>query len=836
MKDKLVVWSILIALMIIAILPGFATAQVVSGSVNTPSGYSIDSTTGNLIPYDSSLKTNNGWTSTTGAAGNWTPYGSPQGSFNATDGYTFSYVGEELGIAGVNLGSFAHGYQNTNAVFVTGFMYGLKYRFPCANQIGGSCTDTSGPQDTLRVEVGYYPSSGAATFYLHQLGLKNITDGNSAYNPAWQQLAETVTFAGAKTLAQAGTVNMGIYGQDAGYWACLMPDCYGPQVKDAYIRANYSVDPCILNPAYSPSCPGFQNVLQGSKSPAFYYSYNIAQSLPHIGGGVVLHGYDYGFNWYNYGACYNTFLFWCTDWRTDGGGNINFRISDKNNTTMFQQQWYVSGNNSGGSYSNRYLFTESQNSLNMGSIQWWTDSVWNHFGWSGWTKPIWTPDPCYEQPLYSPNCSNFDAEIKRLAAEQKALQDAQLSTTVASISTTANSTVTTTIQDATTTNPTVTVTTQEIESVKLSPVQSTIKSVETVDSAVTQPSKPIGVRVEQVDNTSFALNLVRQNQQRENAIAQQASQGAIQTANVAATASIRQAESLALESAKTSQTSDKQEQQTIGDLSVTIVKQDQLLTLSSQSSSIVNIGQQSKEQTVVETTTQQTSTSTSALVVFNAMQAGVINPVQEIVLVQPPLAFQPQQAQQSTYQPPQQVITETKSQTTFQQDNLVGNNQIITLQLPQQATEVVQNQLQATNIAPVGNIELPSTNLQLLQQLPIVSVDIPQTQQTFTTDRTSPLNALLETKPSLQLEDTKEVKTASVNTKSEANTIASGVSISAINVVPVGFSAYTIALADANFYQPKEIYRNQRTIDNRRALQNLRSDQLHEQMINQQWR
>ena len=51
--------------MVIAILPGFVAAQVVSGSVNTPSGYSIDSTTGNLIPYDSSLKTNNGWTSTT---------------------------------------------------------------------------------------------------------------------------------------------------------------------------------------------------------------------------------------------------------------------------------------------------------------------------------------------------------------------------------------------------------------------------------------------------------------------------------------------------------------------------------------------------------------------------------------------------------------------------------------------------------------------------------------------------------------------------------------------------------------------------------------------------
>ncbi|NCA28971.1 MAG: hypothetical protein EBS92_06870, partial [Proteobacteria bacterium] len=295
MKDRLIVWSILVTLMVIAILPGFATAQVVSGSVNTPSGYSIDSTTGNLIPYDSSLKTNNGWTSTTGAPGNWTPYGSPQGSFDPSNGYTFSYVGEELGVSGINLGSFAHGYQNTNAVFVTGFMYGLKYRFPCANSIGGYCENPSGPQDTLRVEVGYYPSSGAATFYTHQLGLKNQTDGNSAYNPAWQQLAETVTFAGAKTLAQAGAVNMGIYGQDAGFWACLMPDCYGPQVKDAYIRANYSVDPCILNPAYNPSCPGFTSIVQGGTSPLYWWGYNIAARLPHIGGGVQVHGFDYGF-------------------------------------------------------------------------------------------------------------------------------------------------------------------------------------------------------------------------------------------------------------------------------------------------------------------------------------------------------------------------------------------------------------------------------------------------------------------------------------------------------------------------------------------------------------
>lgn len=811
MKDKLIVWSILVMLMIIAILPGFAPAQVVSGSVNTPSGYSIDLVSGNLINYDSSLKTNNGWTSN---------LGSPQGSFNASDGYTFSYVNESLGVASVNLGGLQHGYQNTNAVFVTGFMYGLTYRFPCANQIGGNCTDTSGPQDTLRVEVGYYPSSGAPTFYIHQLGLKNINDGNSAYNPNWQQLAQTVTFSGAKTLAQAGAVNMEIIGQDAGFWACN-PDCYGPQVKDAYIKANYSVDPCILNPAFSPNCPGFQNILQGSKSPAFYYSYNIAQSLPHIGGGVVLHGYDYGFNWWNYGACYNTFLFWCTDWRTDGGGNINFRISDKNNTTMFQQQWYVSGNNSGGSYSNRYLFTESQNSLNMGSVQWWTDSVWNHFGWSGWTKPIWTPDPCYEQPLYSPNCSNFDAEIKRLAAEQKVLQDAQLTTTIANISTTPTSIITTTIQDATTTNPMVAVTTQEIESVKSSLVQSTTKPVEIVDSASTQSNRPVGSRIEQTDNTSFALNLIRQNQQRENATAQQASQGAIQTANVSATASIRQAELLALDSAKASQVLESQEQQIAIDFATVGIRQDQLLNIGPQpgSTSVVNTSaQQRNQQNQAEFTQPIAITSTSAVVVFNAMQAiNTINQEQS-VLAQPVQLNNIISQTVAIYQPPQQQNIEAKPGNILQTEN-VNNIGQLGIIVPQQQTIEASQNIHSYIIAT-----------------PITNVDLPQQTVNFTNDRTNPINSILETKPNLAQEETNTTKTTSVNQKTEDSTLATGVSISTINVIPVGFSAYTIALADANFYQPKEIYRNQRTIDNRRALQNLRSDQLHEQMIDQQWR
>ena len=44
-----------------------------------------------------------------------------------------------------------------------------------------------------------------------------------------------------------------------------------------------------------------------------------------------------------------------------------------------------------------------------------------------------------------------------------------------------------------------------------------------------------------------------------------------------------------------------------------------------------------------------------------------------------------------------------------------------------------------------------------------------------------------------------------------------------------------VALTDANFYAPKEIYRNQRTVDNARALRQLASDRLHQQMVDQQY-
>ena len=129
--------------------------------------------------------------------------------------------------------------------------------------------------------------------------------------------------------------------------------------------------------------------------------------------------------------------------------------------------------------------------------------------------------------------------------------------------------------------------------------------------------------------------------------------------------------------------------------------------------------------------------------------------------------------------------------------------------------------------------------MQILSQpvtpVAVTEAEQPQQQRNFTTDKTNPINDIIDSKP-VVAEQRTETNLAAVNRNAQNNEIAVGVDINSIATIPIGFDAYNITLKDVAFYTPKEIYRNQRTVDNRRALQNLRSDQLHEQMINQQWR
>jgi hypothetical protein len=43
-------------------------------------------------------------------------------------------------------------------------------------------------------------------------------------------------------------------------------------------------------------------------------------------------------------------------------------------------------------------------------------------------------------------------------------------------------------------------------------------------------------------------------------------------------------------------------------------------------------------------------------------------------------------------------------------------------------------------------------------------------------------------------------------------------------------------LQDVAFYAPKEIYKNQKTVDNVRALRQMSSDKLHQDLVNLQYK
>lgn len=99
----------------------------------------------------------------------------------------------------------------------------------------------------------------------------------------------------------------------------------------------------------------------------------------------------------------------------------------------------------------------------------------------------------------------------------------------------------------------------------------------------------------------------------------------------------------------------------------------------------------------------------------------------------------------------------------------------------------------------------------------------------------SPMNDYIESKPLFESGMIQQ-KNESFSKTISNNELAGNVDISLIALTPRGFEKYTSALADARFYEPKEIYKNQSVTDNVRLLRGLGSDRLHQDMVNQQYR
>lgn len=179
------------------------------------------------------------------------------------------------------------------------------------------------------------------------------------------------------------------------------------------------------------------------------------------------------------------------------------------------------------------------------------------------------------------------------------------------------------------------------------------------------------------------------------------------------------------------------------------------------------------------------------------------------------------------------VIGVESNNISLNQDNVIKSQSIATSlnnNMQQQQTPVALVVQQPQKIITNNNLPPSSATNSIIS----LTSETPTIQSNFLTSKSDPLNTILENKPSIE-ERKQDTNTQQVKSNVQDNDAAAGVSIASIARTPVGFNTYLIALNDAAFYTPKEIYRNQKTIDNNRALRQLASDRLHQQMVDQQY-
>ena len=132
---------------------------------------------------------------------------------------------------------------------------------------------------------------------------------------------------------------------------------------------------------------------------------------------------------------------------------------------------------------------------------------------------------------------------------------------------------------------------------------------------------------------------------------------------------------------------------------------------------------------------------------------------------------------------------------------------------------------------------------QIIVQKPLIAapkiepVVVATVEQKELISPTNPLQQFVENK--LPLDNVNQTQpTKQVNQKVQDSELATGISIATIAKQPQGFESYTLVLQDVQFYKSTEVYKNQRTVDNQRAIRALTgaSDIRHQELVDLQYR
>ena len=148
------------------------------------------------------------------------------------------------------------------------------------------------------------------------------------------------------------------------------------------------------------------------------------------------------------------------------------------------------------------------------------------------------------------------------------------------------------------------------------------------------------------------------------------------------------------------------------------------------------------------------------------------------------------------------------------------------------------NDNQVDKLKEIVSIVSPQTtsySLALPTRQTPVQTDMPVLEGIKFSGNKTPVESAIETRPFI-LQSTTNQQSDTVKKNVQNNELAGGVTIESIAKQPTNYAQYFSMIPDAAFYEPKEVYKNQKTVDNVRALRLLSSDRLHQQMVDQQYK
>jgi hypothetical protein len=229
-----------------------------------------------------------------------------------------------------------------------------------------------------------------------------------------------------------------------------------------------------------------------------------------------------------------------------------------------------------------------------------------------------------------------------------------------------------------------------------------------------------------------------------------------------------------------------------------------------------------------QTTTQTTQVSQQQQQQTNAQQQQTNKSVQQDQ--QTTTASQQVEIQSTSVvmlKPPAQVATETQQQSSGTgitvNKNTLGYNPLASFTTSNMSSSVAQT-------APVYQSRIEAR--------PVDAEEPPAQVASFggAGRAGNPLSdMMMQPRFEMPQENTQQ-QTGAVNRNVQPNDLAGGVDIASMATTPAGFNAYSIVLRDTAFYEPKEIYKGQRVVDNVQVLRQMSSDRLHKEMVDSQYK